>query len=302
MYSTNNPVLSYTDKLLAGAWRFLTYFGRDSMITLLLMQPVLSEGEGGAIEAVIGAVLERIRKLDGNVCHEETIGDYATYLNSLVNVTSTKPLCSYIMIDSQYYLAPVMENYFLKTETGRSRMEAFFAQTATLDFGDKGLSYADLALLNAEKVMRTAEAFAAEGGQTQENLVHLEPRQIVGEWRDSTYGIGGGRIPYDVNTALVSQFGTDRSLLKSFTTSYESIMYIKLIFIGPCRLTINCCSFCSRFLPKPYQLEDCGCRIRKDLGRQHVTILRSHDSRSESQISGQELRKDSRLRLSISRR
>lgn len=85
-------------------------------------------------------------------------------------------------------------------------MAAFFAQTATLDFGDKGLSYADLALLNAEKVMRTAEAFAASGGQTIENLVHLEPRQIVGEWRDSTYGIGGGRIPYDVNTALVSRF------------------------------------------------------------------------------------------------
>ncbi len=62
--------LSYTDKLLAGAWRFLTYFGRDSMISLLLMQPVLSEGEGGAIEAVIGAVLERINKTDGTVCHE----------------------------------------------------------------------------------------------------------------------------------------------------------------------------------------------------------------------------------------
>ncbi|KAI7548904.1 hypothetical protein KC317_g14713, partial [Hortaea werneckii] len=38
--------LSYTNKLLAGAWRFLTYFGRDSMISLLLLQPVLSEGEG----------------------------------------------------------------------------------------------------------------------------------------------------------------------------------------------------------------------------------------------------------------
>ena len=85
------------------------------MITLLLMQPVLSEGEGGAIEAVISAVLERIRKLDGNACHEETIGDYATYLNSLVNISSTKPLCSYIMVDTQYYLAPVMENYFLNT-------------------------------------------------------------------------------------------------------------------------------------------------------------------------------------------
>jgi hypothetical protein len=33
--------------------------------------------------------------------------------------------------------------------------------------------------------------------------MHLKEGQIVGEWRDSTYGIGGGRIPFDVNTALV---------------------------------------------------------------------------------------------------
>jgi hypothetical protein len=90
--------LSYTDKLLAGAWRFLTYFGRDSMISLLLLQPVLSEGEGGAIEAVISAVLERINQTDGSVCHEETIGDYATFLNLQANKTSTEPQCDYKMV------------------------------------------------------------------------------------------------------------------------------------------------------------------------------------------------------------
>jgi hypothetical protein len=39
--------------------------------------------------------------------------------------------------------------------------------------------------------------------QTQDNLIHLRDGQIVGQWRDSTYGIGGARIPYDVNTALL---------------------------------------------------------------------------------------------------
>ena len=73
--TTSLSFLSYTDKLLAGAWRFLTYFGRDSMISVLLLRPVLSEGEGSAIEAVIGAVLERVNKTDGSVCHEETIGE-----------------------------------------------------------------------------------------------------------------------------------------------------------------------------------------------------------------------------------
>lgn len=63
--------LSYTDKLLAGGWRFLTYFGRDSMISALLLQPVLSDL---AVEAVIEAVLERINSTDGTLAHEETIG------------------------------------------------------------------------------------------------------------------------------------------------------------------------------------------------------------------------------------
>lgn len=66
--------LSYSTKLLAGAWRFLTYFGRDSMIAALLLEPVLSLGENGAMEAVIGSVLERLNKTDGSVCHEEVIG------------------------------------------------------------------------------------------------------------------------------------------------------------------------------------------------------------------------------------
>lgn len=72
--TTSLAFLSYTDKLLAGAWRFLTYFGRDSMIAALLLNPVLSEGQSSAMEAVIGAVLERINRTDGSVAHEETIG------------------------------------------------------------------------------------------------------------------------------------------------------------------------------------------------------------------------------------
>ncbi|KAK3684641.1 hypothetical protein LTR37_020073 [Vermiconidia calcicola] len=201
--TTSLSFLSYTEKLVAGTWRFLTYFGRDSLISLLLMQPVLSEGEGGAIEAVISAVLERINKTDGTVCHEETIGDYATYQNLLLNMSSTKPICSYIMVDSNYFLAPAMKSYFLDTQAGRNRREAFLAQEATLNFGNEGLTYGEIALLNAEEIMRTSAPFASSGGQTKANLIHLKPDQIVGQWRDSTYGIGGGRIPYDVNTALV---------------------------------------------------------------------------------------------------
>jgi hypothetical protein len=85
--TTSLSFLSYSEKLLAGAWRFLTYFGRDSMISALLLEPILSRGNGSATEAVIGAVLERINRTDGSVCHEETIGDYATYVNLENNIT-----------------------------------------------------------------------------------------------------------------------------------------------------------------------------------------------------------------------
>lgn len=201
--TTSLSFLSYTKKLLAGTWRFLTYFGRDSMISLLLLEPVLSEGEGGAVEAVIGAVLERINGTDGSACHEETIGDYATYLNRLENITSTAPQCDYKMIDTDYYLPIVLKNYFVDSSIGQGRASAFLNTTATILVENSGLIYADLALIELEKIMNTSAAFAADGGQTKDNLIHLKEGQIVGEWRDSTYGIGGGRIPYDVNAALV---------------------------------------------------------------------------------------------------
>ncbi|KAF2816962.1 glycogen debranching enzyme [Mytilinidion resinicola] len=195
--------LSYTTKLLAGAWRFLTYFGRDSMLSLLLLQPVLSEGEGGAIEAVIGAFLERVNRTDGSACHEETIGDYTTYLNRNKNITSTAPQCDYKMIDTDYYLPVILKNYFVDSTIGKSRLSAFFNITASVLEENSDLTYADLALIAVEKIMNTSAPFTADGGQIKDNLIHLKEGEIVGEWRDSTYGIGGGRIPYDVNTALV---------------------------------------------------------------------------------------------------
>ena len=221
--------LSTSDKLLAGAWRFLTYFGklssvsrlyckclvnivqwltghiagRDSMIAYLLLEPVLSTGENSATEAVISAVLERINRTDGSVCHEETIGDYATYLNQQDNITSTAPQYDYKMVDTDFFLPVVMKTYFVDNSIGRSRISPFFTNKASIDPDNAGLTYQDLARISAEKIMNSTAAFAQPGGQTKANLIHLKEGEIVGEWRDSTYGLGGGRIPYDVNAALV---------------------------------------------------------------------------------------------------
>lgn len=120
-----------------------------------------------------------------------------------------------------------MNQYFVQNSVGRSRANAFSSIRAdTTNPANSGLTYGQLAVINAQRILRLAAPFAGHNNQTQENLVHLKDGQSVGQWRDSEYGsplyklinyihlsnqiltnsntgIGGGRIPYDVNTALM---------------------------------------------------------------------------------------------------
>ncbi|KAG4271553.1 hypothetical protein FPRO04_10844 [Fusarium proliferatum] len=190
---------SYTNKLLAGGWRFLTYFGRDTMISALLLEPVLSAGNSSALEAVIGAVLERINRTDGSVCHEETIGDYATLLNLQNGIHSTAPGFTYPMIDTDYFLPILMDRYFSSTPR---RVKALMSTKAgDVDVENRNLTWGNLSYLNAQKIMNITEEFEKE--QSLKNLIQLKKGELVGQWRDSTYGLANGRIPFDVNCALV---------------------------------------------------------------------------------------------------
>lgn len=189
---------SYTEKLLAGGWRFLTYFGRDSMISALLLEPVLGTGNSLAMEAVIGAVLERINRTDGSVCHEETIGDYATFLNLQNNISSTAAGFVYPMIDTDYFLPILMARYF---NASPERIEPFLSTKAgAINVQNQNLSWGNLSYIGAQKIMNLTEGF--EKNQTVANLIHLKENELVGQWRDSTYGLANGRIPFDVNCAL----------------------------------------------------------------------------------------------------
>ncbi len=92
-----------------------------------------------------------------------------------------------------------MAQYF---NNNPSRVAPLLSRKAgSIDVQNRNLTYANLTLINAGKIMNQTAAFAKN--QTVANLIHLKPDEIVGQWRDSTYGIGGGRIPFDVNTALV---------------------------------------------------------------------------------------------------
>lgn len=51
------------------------------------------------------------------------------------------------------------------------------------------MTYLQMAAINAERIMNLAAPFAGHKNRTKDNLVHLKDGQVVGEWRDSTYGM-----------------------------------------------------------------------------------------------------------------
>lgn len=195
--------LAYEEKLLAGSWRFLTYFGRDTLLSLQMLMPVLRHG---VTEAALGSVLARMGP-NGEVAHEEDIGDWAALtaerewrqrpdgapLDPLAHET---PTYDYTMVDDDFLLAPVLTHYLLDA-LGGDQEAASFLQRRT----PGGARYADLVRLNLEHVMRRAEPFAAD--PVAANLVSLLEGEETGEWRDSREGLGHGLTPYNVNAVLV---------------------------------------------------------------------------------------------------
>jgi hypothetical protein len=187
--------LSYREKLLAGSWRFLTYFGRDTLLSLRMLLPVL---QPEVTEAALGSVLERLAP-DGDVAHEEDIGDFAA-LRRKQETPDAKdlraPLYDYKMIDDDFLLAPVVAAYLLDTDAGKARAKDFLARKTS-----GGTTYADALERNIELVVKRAMPFAAKPSASA--LVALKPGLPVGQWRDSEQGLGNGRAAFDVNVALV---------------------------------------------------------------------------------------------------
>ena len=66
--------------------------------------------------------------------------------------------------------------------------DAHSTPAGNINLNNTNLTYGQLAQINAEKLMDIAGQFAADGNQTAENLARLKADQIVGQWRDSTYG------------------------------------------------------------------------------------------------------------------
>ncbi|TLY86699.1 MAG: hypothetical protein E6K35_07875 [Gammaproteobacteria bacterium] len=188
--------LAYREKLLAGSWRFDTYFGRDTLMAVRLLMPVLS---ATAVEAGLSSVLARL-SVQGEVAHEEDIGERAVLDHLQTDGSrSAAPVFDYKMIDGDYLLAPVASAWLVH-QRARARAAAFLAALAGGPGDGRGTRGAAL-VANLRFVLGSASAFAADPSTA--HLIGLKSGFSVGEWRDSEDGIGRGRYPYDVDAVLV---------------------------------------------------------------------------------------------------
>ena len=81
-----------------------------------------------AVEAGFGAVLTRLSP-QGEVAHEEDIGEFAILDHLRAGERSDAPVFNYKMIDGSFMLAPVAAEWLLNDARNRSRSEAFLART-----------------------------------------------------------------------------------------------------------------------------------------------------------------------------
>lgn len=185
--------LSYEEKFLAGSWRFNTYFGRDTLMSLRLLMPAL---EPQALEGGLLAVLQRLAA-NGEVAHEEDIGEFAVLRHRKQgDGVSDAPIYDYNMIDDDFMLAPVAAAYLFEHPGGRTRAKAFLARRMA-----NGERVGAALARNFSWAARAAQAFAR--APESANLISLKPGLNFGEWRDSQDGLAGGRYPYDVNAIFV---------------------------------------------------------------------------------------------------
>src|SRR2546423_411043 len=201
-------LLSYREKLMAGLPNFATYFGRDMLMTALLMQPVWAPAMP---EHVIASALRKLSP-GGGVSHEEALGGQAIRENAaeynrlmvgggqvararavLGDLQATRE--NYIMVDDDFQLPVVAARYLADPRVPADRKRTFLRDSHRLE-----RLVANLAL-----VARRTAPYAREPVAT--NLVTF-PRAsgagsrdhwISASWRDSRVGYAGGRFAFDVN-------------------------------------------------------------------------------------------------------
>ena len=200
-------LLCSREKLMAGLPNFATYFGRDMLMTALLMEPVWAPAMP---EHVVASALRKLSPA-GDVSHEEALGgqairEHASEYNRLLDagrVAQARAVLqdlqavreNYVMVDDDFQLPVVAARYLGDQRVPAARKRAFLLAEHHLQRLVSNLAY----------VTRQAAAYARNPVAT--NLVGFprdaEGRWISASWRDSRAGYGGGRFAMDVNVIWV---------------------------------------------------------------------------------------------------
>jgi hypothetical protein len=199
--------LSTRRKFLAGSWRFLTYFGRDTLVSLWLLHDAVAPA---AMESALQSVLDRLSR-DGQVAHEESLGDQAAreHLERFTALAAAgdgraaldelrdlgAPVYDYKMVDDDFMPLLLLDAYLRDAEVSGARVSAFLAGRSG------GRTTLEALASNLDYVLEQAAPYAASGAVR--DLVALRPGLPVGDWRDSEEGLGGGRYAASVNAYLV---------------------------------------------------------------------------------------------------
>jgi hypothetical protein len=211
-------LLSSEEKLMAGLPNFATYFGRDMLMTALMMRPVWRPAMS---EHVIASVLRKLSPR-GDVSHEEALGGQAIRENAaeynalmaayfggrasdslgglsraraiLANLQRTRE--NYHMLDDEFQL-PILEARYLADSTmPADRKRAFLLGAAHGGPSRLALMLREMALVAAE-----TEAYARD--PRPGNLVSFVKRDSThwrsASWRDSDAGYANGRFAMDIN-------------------------------------------------------------------------------------------------------
>jgi len=211
-------LLASREKLMAGLPTYATYFGRDMLMTALMMQSVWRP------EMPEFAIASALRKLspEGRVSHEEALGgqavreaasEYAALVGRAIALPAGSARDSalaasrgvlrdlrrvrenYHMIDAEFQL-PIFEARWLSDAAVPADRKRAFLMDSTEGSPRLVRMLRELALLAELTAPYAREAVAT-------NLVSFAPRDsgrwASQSWRDSNVGYAGGRYAMDVN-------------------------------------------------------------------------------------------------------
>jgi hypothetical protein len=218
-------LLSFKEKLMAGLPNYGTYFGRDMMMSAMMMESIL---QPSVRENVIDCVLRKLSP-EGEVSHEEALGGQAIRENveeynrllgkyfqdrQLVDSSAAESLLTqaravlsdlqrvredYTMVDEDFQL-PVLVGRYLSARDVSAREKKTFL-LGRVD----GMSRLSLIMRNLLYVLQQAGSFEAR--QEATSLVSFprfdEHRWRSGGWRDSGAGYANGRFGMDINVIWV---------------------------------------------------------------------------------------------------